>query len=84
MKRKLTSPEKKEILNLLFLFIIFLAFFINLKNFIFKKTEVPLTPSSQQVGKINPEFLRSPLFESLTEIKKVEPPSIIGKENPFK
>lgn len=84
MKMKLSPTEKREIFNLLFLFIFFLTLFINLKTFIFKKTETPLTPSLQEIIKINPEFLKTPLFESLTEIQKVERPSTTGKENPFK
>lgn len=88
MKVKFSPAEKREILNLLLLSILFLIFFLNLKSLIFKKggPELPLLP--QKTAKIDIESLKgplkAPLMENLIKIQSVERAERRGKENPFK
>lgn len=82
MKIKLSTTEKRELLNFVLIFCLILILFINLKPRLMKKREIPEI-SQKVVSQLNLEILKSPFFESLLEIEKIPLPSEIGKENPF-
>lgn len=84
MFKRLSPSEKREVLTLLLIFVVFLILFVNTKSRlgVFPQTQETIS-GAQRIIQINPEVLKSPFFDSLIEIQKIPLPQQVGKTDPF-
>ncbi len=84
MFKRLSPSEKREVLTLLLIFVVFLLLFVNTKSRLRVSPQTKETISgAPRIIQINPEVLKSPFFDSLIEIQKISLPQQVGKLDPF-